>query len=112
MSDTSQSSVLPKKRGKSIPNMQNKRVKKESSVAERSSTDDSNSTNSAGRQKNDLPSWPFEFQQLELVFRSLNTVYTFFCIKNTVSLAFDNLKSGIENLSKRFLRLKTMLIGE
>ena len=50
----------------------------------------------------DPSSWTQEFQQLEQVFRSLNTVYTFCCTRKHFPTTFENLKSSVENLTRRF----------
>src|SRR5271155_2103379 len=50
----------------------------------------------------DSSSWSVDFRQLEQVFRSLNTVYTFCCTRKHFPTTFDNLKSSVENLTRRF----------
>ena|SRR5947207_9081116 len=50
----------------------------------------------------DPSSWTQEFRQLEQVFRSLNTVYTFCCTRKHFPTTFENLKSSVENLTRRF----------
>src|SRR5271167_1739966 len=47
--------------------------------------------------------WTLDFRQLEQVFRSLNTVYTFCCTRKHFPTTFENLKSSVENLTRRFL---------
>ena len=53
----------------------------------------------------DPSSWAPEFRQLEQVFRSLNTVYTFCCTRKHFPTTFENLKSSVENLTRRYLFL-------
>ena len=50
----------------------------------------------------DPSTWTLEFRQLEQVFRSLNTVYTFCCTRKHFPTTFENLKSSVENLTGRF----------
>jgi DEAD/DEAH box helicase domain-containing protein len=45
--------------------------------------------------------WSIEFRQLDQVFRSLNTVYTFCCTRKHFPTTFENLKSSVENLTRR-----------
>jgi DEAD/DEAH box helicase domain-containing protein len=49
----------------------------------------------------DPSSWTPELRQLEQVFRSLNTVYTFCCTRKHFPTTFENLKKSVENLSGR-----------
>jgi DEAD/DEAH box helicase domain-containing protein len=49
----------------------------------------------------DPSSWTPEFRQLEQIFRSLNTVYTFCCTRKHFPTTFENLKKSVENLSGR-----------
>jgi DEAD/DEAH box helicase domain-containing protein len=70
---------------------------------------------SNGGDSNDPPldihpsSWAPEFRQLEEVFRSLNTVYTFCCTRKHFPTTFENLKSSVENLTRRYYRLTIIL---
>lgn len=64
------------------------------------SNDGSDSTETAS--DIDPSSWNQEFRQLEQVFRSLNTVYTFCCTRKHFPTTFENLKSSVENLTRRF----------
>jgi DEAD/DEAH box helicase domain-containing protein len=50
----------------------------------------------------DPSDFTLEFRQLDQVFRSLNTVYTFCCTRKHLPTTFENLKSSVENLTKRF----------
>jgi len=49
----------------------------------------------------DSSAWSTQFRQLEQVFRSLNTVYTFCCTRKHVPTTFENLKTSVENLTRR-----------
>ena len=73
----------------------NRRQKKQSP-----SNDGSDSTES--QSDIDPSSWTQEFRQLDQVFRSLNTVYTFCCTRKHLPTTFENLKSSVENLTRRF----------
>jgi DEAD/DEAH box helicase domain-containing protein len=54
----------------------------------------------------DPSAWTIEFRQLEQVFRSLNTVYTFCRMRKHFPTTYENLKSSVENLTHRFLHQK------
>jgi hypothetical protein len=93
--ERSESSLQPNKRDSSPPTTKRKRQKKTSSSHAGSESPDSvNEIDSSG--------WALEFKQLEQVFRSLNTVYTFCCTRKHFPTTFDNLKSSVENLTRRF----------
>jgi DEAD/DEAH box helicase domain-containing protein len=49
----------------------------------------------------DSSAWSTQFRQLEQVFRSLNTVYTFCCTRKHFPTTFENLKASVENLTRR-----------
>src|SRR5271170_7172512 len=89
-------SLQPNKRDSPPPTAQCKRQKRTASEsnAGSESTDSVNEIDSSG--------WALEFKQLEQVFRSLNTVYTFCCTRKHFPTTFDNLKSSVENLTRRF----------
>ena len=63
------------------------------------SQDPSDSSESASEV--DISSWTPQFRQLEQVFRSLNTVYTFCCTRKHFPTTYENLKSSVENLVQR-----------
>jgi DEAD/DEAH box helicase domain-containing protein len=54
----------------------------------------------------DTSSWTAEFKQLEQVFRSLNTVYTFCCTRKHFPTTFENLRKSVENLSGRYVQVQ------
>src|SRR5271155_5977997 len=87
-------SLQPNKRDSTPPTAKRKRQKRTTSNAGSGSTDSVNEIDSSG--------WAPEFKQLEQVFRSLNTVYTFCCTRKHFPTTFDNLKSSVENLTRRF----------
>src|SRR5271170_8280843 len=93
--ESSELSLQPNKRHSNPPTTKRKRQKRMASSGARSeSTDSVNEIDSSG--------WALEFKQLEQVFRSLNTVYTFCCTRKHFPTTFDNLKSSVENLTRRF----------
>ena len=49
----------------------------------------------------DPSTWPPEFKQLEQVFQSLNTVYTFCCTRKHFATTFESIKASVESLSRR-----------
>lgn len=54
--------------------------------------------------KTDIP-WPPHFKDLEKVHRSLNLVFTFCCTRKHLATTFDNLKSAVENHTKKELTI-------
>jgi len=63
----------------------------------------------AKKPKNDKVSarnaWPQYFQELNKVFKSLNTVYTFCCKRKHIAITFETIKASVENLTKKYLSL-------
>ena len=63
----------------------------------------------AKKPKNDKVSayraWPQYFQELNKVFKSLNTVYTFCCKRKHIAITFETIKASVENLTKKYLPL-------
>lgn len=88
----------PNKRTRDSTGLSVKRHKKQGT----SSSNQSDSDSLDARRDVEPPSWSLEFRQLEQVFRSLNTVYTFCCTRKHFPTTFDNLKSSVENLTGRF----------
>src|SRR5271170_4311901 len=87
-------SALPNKRDPMPPTKKRKRQKRMTSHGGSESADSTNEIDSSA--------WSLEFKQLEQVFRSLNTIYTFCCTRKHFPTTFDNLKSSVENLTRRF----------
>jgi DEAD/DEAH box helicase domain-containing protein len=52
--------------------------------------------------KLDVP-WPAHFKELERVHRALNLVYTFCCTRKQLATTFDNLRSAVEDHTKKEL---------
>lgn len=55
--------------------------------------------------KTDIP-WPVHFKELEKVHRALNLVFTFCCTRKHLATTFDNLKSAVENNTKKELTVE------
>lgn len=53
-----------------------------------------------------LHEWPDYFKNLEKVFQSLNTVYTFCCARKHLATTFDTIKSSVENLLRKPLTIE------
>jgi DEAD/DEAH box helicase domain-containing protein len=62
---------------------------------------DENSDSSETPHDIDPTSWPPEFKQLEQVFQSLNTVYTFCCTRKHFATTFESIKASVESLTRR-----------
>jgi DEAD/DEAH box helicase domain-containing protein len=90
---------LLKRSGSSAPRPK-KRLKTDEAPSESSS--DSNS-------RQGTSTWTAEFQQLDQLFRSLNTVYTFCCTRKHLPTTFDNLASSVSSLIKRFSSPQSVL---
>lgn len=52
----------------------------------------------------DIP-WPAHFKELEKVHRALNLVFTFCCTRKHLATTFQNLKSAVENNTKKELTI-------
>jgi len=87
--------VQPDKPDPALPTSKRKPQKRTS--PSQSGSDSADLTNEI-----DISPWTPEFKQLEQVFRSLNTVYTFCCTRKHFPTTFDNLKSSVENLTRRY----------
>lgn len=55
--------------------------------------------------RTDIP-WPAHFKELERVHRALNLVFTFCCTRKHLATTFDNLKSAVENNTKKELTVE------
>lgn len=53
----------------------------------------------------DIP-WPAYFKELEKVHRALNLVFTFCCTRKHLATTFQNLKSAVENNTKKVLTIE------
>lgn len=53
----------------------------------------------------DIP-WPAHFKELEKVHRALNLVFTFCCTRKHLATTFQNLKSAVENNTKKALTIE------
>lgn len=51
--------------------------------------------------------WPDHFKKLQRTFQALNTVYTFLSARKHLASTFDNLKSSVEAIIKRYGRVST-----
>jgi DEAD/DEAH box helicase domain-containing protein len=93
--DSKQLDINTKRKAVSSTHPAKRRQKRQSIT-----NDESDSTETAS--DIDPSTWNQEFRQLEQVFRSLNTVYTFCCTRKHFPTTFENLKSSVENLTRRF----------
>lgn len=55
--------------------------------------------------RTDIP-WPDHFKELEKVHRALNLVFTFCCTRKHLATTFQNLKSAVENNTKKELTIE------
>lgn len=55
--------------------------------------------------RTDIP-WPNHFKELEKVHRALNLVFTFCCTRKHLATTFQNLKSAVENNTKKELTIE------
>lgn len=53
--------------------------------------------------------WPDHFKKLQRTFQALNTVYTFLSARKHLASTFDNLKSSVEAIIKRYSPISTLL---
>lgn len=65
--------------------------------------EDENGDSSEAANDVDPSTWPQEFKQLDQVYQSLNTVYTFCCTRKHFATTFESIKTSVESLTHRLV---------
>lgn len=78
----------------------------------RKTASNSGKAGAKGKAKADVPisrnfvstvEWPEHFLKLQKVFQAINTVYTFLSARKHLASTFDNLKSSVQAILKRYV---------